>query len=153
MNKQITVEINDHLCDETEHGSFVLQDVRDMAKYSDVIYDSIIELGLLTVSDPGKGYGSLCIRNYLSEVPDDVIVIVKVEPIYATEEEYQMAVKSGAFESTLTRLVSFYSKHNFLNINDHIGYEFGVAMIYGNAIGKTIDLCFDRYKVEKEKEN
>lgn len=138
MNKKLTVELKDHVCLDSEHGSFVLQDVRAVASSCELLYSSIIEIDSFKVSYPNKGFGSLFIKNYLSEIPDDAIVILKAEPIYDSENEWDDALKSGDFDNSLKLIESFYSKNGFLNINELVGYEYGQAMIYGNAVGKMV---------------
>lgn len=65
-------------------------------------------------------------------------ILLRAEPLYESLEEYNNAKSSGEFQKSLEKLADYYKSCGFIDINDFVGYESGIAFIYGNSCGKEI---------------
>lgn len=117
--------------------SFMMRDVAAVIVDSHINSESIVEISKIKVNYQGEGIGSKAIQNYVNKYPNSAI-IVKAGPTYESEADFLEALENGNFDSTLDRICSFYKTNNFISINDFVGYEFNVAFIYSNRIGKQI---------------
>ena len=84
-----------------------------------------------------KGTGSLMLQELLSKCEDSVVLL----SAGAHTKEYEREPTGEKFKEALGKVVSFYNKNGFIDINDIMGgYQYRRAMLYtGNSLGKYFE--------------
>ena len=136
--------------DDDESASFIVKDIYsiidDLDENKFIGISEILEFNRTIISS--KGDGSIILNEFLRNMTyDNVIYVLKA----ASECCYQFTPKDIVDENN-KKLVKFYENLGFMNINDYVGYENSVAMIWiGNKIGKYVyDKYFHAYKILKK---
>lgn len=109
--------------------SFMITDTRGFTDL-DIVHITLV-----------KSHQKGCGRKILEILGDQYTnnpILLKAEPCYASLEEYNNAKASGEFQKSLEKLADYYKSCGFININEFVGYENGIAFIYGNSCGKEI---------------
>lgn len=119
------------VCINLDSNSFMVSNIKPL---TDV---AVVEISKLFVSENSRndGRGTFMLNSVIEKYKDNSIIVLKAEPIFETEEEYHACTTK---DEQISKLVHFYERRGFVNINSFIGYEFGVSMIYNNDAYKKI---------------
>ena len=106
-------------CD--EHFPFFVSDFS-------AIHDTFIVINTLESSAPNAG------KSLLVKITDAINVPIVIEAGFLHYGDYEVESRDGVDSGILEKLVSYYEKLGFVNINDSVGnYEESVAMVYNKS--------------------
>lgn len=109
----------------------ISKDIVSALKYDNSTIDfDMVEIHHIFVEEKcrGKGLGSKIVKEFCDSNKDSLILVV------AGILDETMSV-----EDTLESLDRFYTKNNFININEHLGdWDITIPYIYNNDCGKYL---------------
>lgn len=136
ISNQIEIRTCDAVCTVTvyknfkpardEHFPFLVLDFSG-------ICDTFIAINTLESSAPGAG------KSLLVKIINTINVPIVIEAGFLRYGDYEVESRDGVDSGILEKLVSYYEKLGFANINDSVGnYEESVAMVYNKSKRSSI---------------
>jgi hypothetical protein len=123
----------------TNNDSFLSTDVLAYGK-------DTLEIVSLKSTKKNQGYGKELL-NEICEKYKDKVIVLKAEPLFSSEKEYNTCTD---FEERIDKLQKYYESNGFASINDLVGYECAVAMIYTKDLSGEIYAQINKDLVEFE---
>ena len=134
---QILSRINTKAYLNESEASFMAGDIYSVANELDEKeFIGIVEIGHISRTlISSKGDGSILLSEFLKNLTyDNVVYVARAQSSWCNE-----FTPKDIVDKNHEKLVKFYEKLDFVNINDSVRYENSVAMIWcGNKIGKYI---------------
>lgn len=115
---------------------FIVSDIKGIMNILG-IHEDIVYISFINTNKQGKGFGSLLINKCIQDNKENIIVL-KSEPMFKTQEEYECSLNSGEFDEKLNKLCNFYKKNNFIDISNYVNYELSKSFILNNCLGSKI---------------
>ena len=145
----VSFQILENIKTNTPRLPFMAQDVIYIANSLSEDIVCVIIYNFHRDNESEKGSGSKILKKLIDIINSiycitPAAIVIKAEPIYKTEKEYEVACENKSHYKGIEKLEELYSNIGFKSINDYIGYESSEAMLYDNKNSGVISKIFKK---------